>query len=195
MTETSVSLADLDLILDAATRLVEGVGADQWHAATPCTEWDVRQLVDHVTTGNGLFAAIAGGERPEGPDGMQRLRLRATPAPGDDPVAAFRDAADALRRAFSAPGFLEGRYPTPLGEREGPFLVEMRTTENLVHGWDLSRATGQMVDFPEEATERALEMVRAALAGRPRPMFGAEQSAPEGAPPLDRLAAFLGRRV
>lgn len=188
-------LADFDLILDAHQRLVEGVRSDQWTAATPCTDWDVRALVFHVTTGNRLFAAIAAGERPEGPQGLQELRLRLAPGANQDPVDAFGASAQQLRASFSRPGFLEGSYLTPLGEGGGELMVRMRTTETLVHGWDLGRATGQAPQFPDRVVEAALAMVRASLTGQPRArsMFGAEQPAAEGAPPLDRLAAFLGR--
>jgi uncharacterized protein (TIGR03086 family) len=191
----TISLADLDRILDINGQLVGRVRLDQWAAPTPCAEWDVRQLVGHMTTGNRMFAAIAREEMGDGPEAMQRLRQRVAPGPGDEPVESFRASARELSEAFSRPGFLEGRYLTPLGEQVGAFLVRMRTTENLVHGWDLARATGQHAGFPEAAVEQALEMVRESLAGRPRPMFGTEQPAPADAPPLDRLAAFLGRTV
>ncbi len=188
-------LTDFDLILDAHQRLVEGVRSDQWTAATPCPDWDVRGLVIHVTTGNRMFAAIADGERPEGPQGLQELRLRLAPGANEDPVEAFRASAGQLRASFSRPGFLEGRYLTPLGEGGGELMVRMRTNETLVHGWDLGRATGQAPEFPDRVVEGALAMVRAALTSQPRAssMFGPEQPAPEDAPPLDRLAAFLGR--
>ena len=73
----------------------------------------------------------------------------------------------------------------------------MRTNEGLIHGWDLAHATGQTAAFPEAVAEQTLATVRVTLAGRPRDPrgFGVEQPAPEDAPALDRLAAFLGRSV
>jgi hypothetical protein len=38
--------------LDATGRMVDGVPADRWHAATPCGDWDARALVDHLVSGN-----------------------------------------------------------------------------------------------------------------------------------------------
>jgi uncharacterized protein (TIGR03086 family) len=192
---TAIALADFDRVLDACTRLVEGVGADQWTGPTPCTGWDVRRLVDHLTTGNRMFAAIAGGERPEGWEGLQELRARLTPAPEEDPVAAFRESGGRLRRAFGDPDFPEGTYPTPMGLRDGDAVIRMRTTETLVHGWDLAHATGQRSDFPEAVAEQTLATMRVSMAGRPRDdrTFGPEQPAADDAPALDRLAAFLGR--
>ena len=45
--------------LDATGRLVEGVAADRWHAATPCADWDTRGLVNHLVAGNLWAAAYA----------------------------------------------------------------------------------------------------------------------------------------
>jgi uncharacterized protein (TIGR03086 family) len=198
MPAIAIALADFDSTLDACTRLVEGVRPDQWDSATPCAEWDVRQLVDHVTTGNRMIAALATGERPEGAEGLRQLRARLAPAREDDPVEAFRGSAHQLREAFSHPDFPEGTYQTPMGvERGGEFLIQMRTTETLIHGWDLARATGQDPAFSEAVAEQTLATVRASLAGIPRDNrgFGPEQPAPEHAPAIDRLAAFMGRRL
>jgi len=197
MPATAIALADFDRVIDACTRLVEGVRPDQWGLPTPCAEWDVRKLVDHLTAGNRMFALIAGGERPEGGEGFQRLRARVAPSAEDDPVAAFLSSARELREAFSDPDFPEGTYPTHAGEQAGEFLIHMRTTEGLIHGWDLARATGQTAAFPEAVAEQTLATVRVTLAGRPRDSrgFGPEQPAPANAPAIDRLAAFLGRSL
>src|SRR5579875_1098137 len=45
-------LASLDRALAAVERMIVGVGAHQWSHPTPCTEWDVRQVVDHLISGN-----------------------------------------------------------------------------------------------------------------------------------------------
>jgi len=197
MPATAIALADFDRVIDSCSRLVEGVRPDQWGLPTPCAEWDVRRLVDHLTAGNRMFALIAGGERPEGGEGFQRLRARVAPAAEDDPVAVFLSSTLELRDAFSDPDFPEGTYPTHAGEQAGEFLIHMRTTEGLIHGWDLAHATGQTAAFPEAVAEQTLATVRVTLAGRPRDSrgFGPEQPVAEDAPAIDRLAAFLGRSL
>jgi uncharacterized protein (TIGR03086 family) len=197
MPATAIAIADFDRVLDACATLVNGVRPEQWDDPTPCAEWDVRKLVDHLTTGNRMIAALAAGERPDDAEGVQRLRARIAPAPGDDPVEAFLDSGRRLREVFSDPDFPEGTYPTYAGERAGEFLIQMRTTETLIHGWDLAHATGQAAAFPEAVAEQTLATMRVTLAGRPRGGrgFGPEQPAPDDAPALDRLAAFLGRSL
>lgn len=177
---------DLVRVVDAFERLLRGVRADQWDLSTPCTDWVVRTLVNHVVTGNLLFETWVRGTPP--PD-------RSVDHLGDDPVAAFRTGADTMVEAFSQPGVLERLHPSPLGEQPGAFLVQMRITEHLVHGWDLARATAQPPGFPDELVDKALVVARRGLSNRPRTpgSFDEAQPAPEGAPVLDRLAAFLGR--
>jgi uncharacterized protein (TIGR03086 family) len=197
MPATAIALADFDRCLDAFTLLVEGVRPEQWHAPTPCAEWDVRQLLDHVNSGNRMFAALASGERPEGMEGLLQLRARVAPAADDDPVETFRTSGRRLREIFSDPDFSDGTYVTPIGERSGDFMIQMRITETLIHGWDLARATGQTPAFPEAIAEQTLAGMRLTLAGRPRDPrgFGTEQPVPADAPALDRLAGFVGRTV
>jgi uncharacterized protein (TIGR03086 family) len=197
MPAIAIALADFDRCLDAFTLLVQGVRPEQWHSPTPCAEWDVRRLLDHVSSGNRMFAALAAGERPEGTEGLLALRARVTPGPDQDPVEAFRSSGRQLLDAFSDPDFADGSYVTPIGERSGDFLIQMRTSETLIHGWDLARATGQTPAFPEAIAEQTLASVRLTLAGHPRDPrgFGVEQPVPSDAPAIDRLAGFMGRTV
>ena len=197
MPATAIALADFDQVLAAFTLVVEGVRPEQWTSPTPCAEWDVRQLLDHVTSGNRMFAALASGERPEGMEGLLQLRARVAPAADDDPVATFRESGRQLLRVFSDPDFPDGTYVTPIGERSGDFLILMRTSEGLIHGWDLARATGQTPAFPEAIAEQTLASLHLTLADRPRDPrgFGVEQPVPADAPAIDRLAGFVGRSV
>ncbi|HLG69314.1 MAG TPA: TIGR03086 family metal-binding protein [Chloroflexota bacterium] len=175
---------DLERTLDSVERLIGGVRPEQWSNPTPCTDWDVRQLVSHMASGNLRFAAIVSG----GP---------VTPEASDDPAKALRAAGAALLDSFTQPGALERSYQSPFGELPGPALVHLRIGEMLTHGWDLARATGQMPDLPEDLAEQELAAFRAQLGNAPRESspVGQPQPVADDAPAIDRLAAFLGRSV
>ncbi len=139
-------LADLDRTLAATEAVVAGVRADQWTAPTPCAELDAREVLNHLVRGNLLFVAI--------------IRDEPRPVPGTDhldggPLAAFQRATAQLREAFRGPGVLESVYDAPFGTARGTALVHVRIVENLVHGWDLARATRQPGDFPGDVAGRA----------------------------------------
>ena len=77
----------------------------------------------------------------------------------------------------------------------GPRVPGIRITELLGHGWDLARATGQRPQFPDEVAARGLIQARDQLRSRSPGPFAPERPVADGAPVIDRLAAFLGRRV
>jgi uncharacterized protein (TIGR03086 family) len=185
----AVVLTDFDRALAAADAVVAGIEPGQWAAPTPCTEMDVRAVVNHVVWGNLMFAALARSEPP--PDrGADHL--------GDDPLEAFRRAGRELREAFAAPGALESVFTAPFGTAPGSAIVHVRIVELLAHGWDLARATGQQLDFPDDLAERTLAATRHQLAARPEgpdAPFGPEVKVPDDAAAIDRLAGFLGRPV
>jgi uncharacterized protein (TIGR03086 family) len=171
--------------LRAVTGLVSAVDPDQFDGPTPCADWNVRALLDHLVWENLLWAGLA--------DGVPRTDLAADHL-GDDHVEAFRSASEAALAAFERPGMLDQRYGPAPGRR----LVEQLLIEMLVHGWDLARATGQPHDLVPGLAASALPVVREVFGSLPRTAAGSfaePQLLPADACALDHLAAYLGRTV
>jgi uncharacterized protein (TIGR03086 family) len=190
---TESMLAPLSAALDGGARLVDGVTGAQWDLPTPCTDWTVRQLLNHVVGGNRLFARVFRGE-PLPP--LSELGRRAAEDQlGDDAAAAYRSSGDDVLDALGSPGVLERTFTVPFGTLPAPALVRLRTVETLVHGWDLARATGQEAPFPDDLAEHELGFSRELLGRIPegRHPFAPTRSMPDDAPALDRLVALLGR--
>ena len=75
-------------------------------------------------------------------------------------------------------------------------MANIALTEMVMHGWDLARATGQRMSSDEGMAETMLTAAKANIRPEARQSaFGPEQPAPSEAPPLDQLAAFLGRKL
>jgi uncharacterized protein (TIGR03086 family) len=177
----------LSRTLSAVDHLVARIRHEQWLAPTPCTDWNVHDLVNHLVGMNLVFAALMS-DQPPPQRGADRL--------GNDPLGAYRDSGVALAAAFDQPGVLERTFHGPLGAATGAERLNIRIADLLVHGWDLSQATGQPTELPEDLAEEALAFVRAQLLTQPRTgRYGPEQAVGQDAPAIDRLAAFLGRPV
>jgi uncharacterized protein (TIGR03086 family) len=187
-----VASADqLESVLGVVGPLVAAVGPDQWDAPTPCADWDVRALLGHLVGGNQLVAGILTGR-------TTLAQARSAPAAdplGTDPTGAYRDSAAAVVGAFRAPGVLERPVTVPFGTVPGSVALHLRIVEVLVHGWDLARATGRTVSFPDEVVEQEVAFSREALPriAPDRSPFAASRSVDGAALPLDRLVALLGR--
>jgi uncharacterized protein (TIGR03086 family) len=185
---TENPLADFDAAAAQADRVVAAVRPEQLGDPTPCDPWTVRDLINHMTTGNLLCAAIVSDSPP--PD-------RTADHLGADHLAAFRASVSQLSKAFAEHDVLSGTYATPMGEGPGALLVSMRFNEMVAHSWDLARATGQSTDLDRELAAASLASFQAAAflpRGEGRP-FQEAKPLPPDATPADRLAAFLGRAV
>lgn len=170
---------------DAFAGVLAKVSPDQFGAPTPCSEWTVRDLIEHVIGGNEHVGLWAGS--PVQP-----------PARPDDLVAAHRTAAAAAQQVFVEPGGMSTMFKLPFGEIPGQMFIGMRTSDVLTHAWDLATATGQSTDLDPELAAEQLAAVRAFVGPQfrgPGKPFGEERSCSAEGSPADRLAAFLGRTV
>lgn len=192
---TPASVAGLARALDATGELIAAVGEGQWSNPSPCPEFNVRALVNHLVFGSRMFAGILRGEPP--PSLEDLTRLRAIDQLGDDPLKAHGDAGAELQAAFGQPNILERPFWSPMGVAPGAVLLHLRITEELVHGWDLAHATAQPARLPEDLAEDELAFSRSQLdVNVPRTYrFGEAQPVADDAPAIDRLAAFLGRPI
>jgi uncharacterized protein (TIGR03086 family) len=172
----------LDQTFDHAQGVIAGVRVDQYDDKTPCAEWSVRDLLDHmIGTVAGLGSAAAG----------------SAPAPfelGDDPAAQFRAVADAAMQAWRRPGVLDEIIDAGPGPMPGRVLAGINLLDTATHTWDLATATGQPAALPDDVAAAAMEASRATISPEIRPgRFGPEVNLPSGGSPTDALVAFLGR--
>jgi uncharacterized protein (TIGR03086 family) len=176
MTNRGDSLAVLARGLDQAERLLGCVREDHLRRPTPCEEWDVADLADHMVAGIANFERVVRGQDVDW--------TAPTPHVEGDHAAAFRVHADGLIAAWrAAPD--EAALPGP----------DWQTAEVAVHSYDLATALGQRTgELDAAVAERGLAFMRANLKPEMRSTaFGPEQPAPEGADPYRRIAAFAGR--
>jgi uncharacterized protein (TIGR03086 family) len=180
-------------------RRLRSVRSEQWAWPTPCTEWNVRQLVNHMARGNlGYVHLVQGGS------GAEFLRLRDADVLGGDPVDAYTQSVQECARAFAEPGALERVLDYPLGKVTGRQALAVRTTDTVIHTWDLARAVGSddRLDVGLVAwIDDSLEDIYAGLVETPTAIETTHRffAAPEGvladdASRQDRLLHRMGRR-
>ena len=164
----------LSRALDQAGDLLATIQYAELGRPTPCGEWTVRELADHLTAAPEHFLQQARGEevdwtaRAEVVDGGWATHFRAE---ADDLMHHWHSQpADALAQA------------------------DWQTAEVAVHTWDLVQALGRSVELDEEVAERGLAFVREGLTSENRgDAFGPAVDVPEDAGAYERLAAFAGR--
>jgi uncharacterized protein (TIGR03086 family) len=176
-----------------AAEIVSGIAPDELGHPTPCPNYDVAGLIDHLVEAGHRAAALGRGQAPLPGDESPHVEL--SNAPGR-----LRDAAEQAAQAWGDNASLSLRYTMPWGEEyTGVTLVDMYLAELAAHAWDLARATGQIDKLDPSLPLPALEGARAMIKPQYRNLvepgvpFGAEvDPAPFGGD-WERLAAFMGR--
>lgn len=122
--------------LNGFDQRVRAVGADQWELVTPCDEWTVRDLINHVVWAQRWTPLLVAGTNPA----EVGTRLDGDLL-GDDPVAAWADAVGATREA-AGQADLDRKISTVYGEMSVREFLALNASEVCVHTWDLARSIG-----------------------------------------------------
>jgi uncharacterized protein (TIGR03086 family) len=188
MTEPAVEA--LSLARSELTPRLNAIAPSDWEKATPCTEWNVQQLVNHVVGLQHRAARlVCGGSRDE------YIATREDDWIGNDHIAAWHEGIRALDEAIINTRSLDVlvAYRIPVSARD---IIGLAAFDTAIHTWDVSRAVGFDERLDGALVEYALgfmEWIRSEpLLGA---LFGSPLShLPEGAPAQARLLNRAGRK-
>ena len=179
-------------VVDETPRIVDNVQDDQLGNSTPCTEWSVRDIVNHITGGATMFAISA--EQGTVPDD-QIGQLLGGDNLGNDFKGAWGTAGTRAMSAFDGLD-LSKIVTLPFGEMPAGIALNIAIFDVATHAVDLASSTDQAIadtDLLEIALQFGREMISQDF--RDMGLFGPEQPCPADAPVTDRLMAFSGRIV
>ncbi len=174
---------------DEFARRLRLVGPDDWRRPTPCSEWDVRALVNHVVGANVRYQLLLRGAPTE-----QVEATRTVDHLGDDPLVSFVATADGVVACFHEDGALERVAHHATGDRTGRELLSMRVLDAAIHAWDLARAIGANETLDDDVVAFLLAYTADLDLGAQQPAFApADADVPRNGPPQAQLLHRLGR--
>ena len=176
-------LSCAEATLAAMERVLRGMTDDDLDKHTPCTEFTVSRLADHVVGGVSALGSMAGGSVQDAPN-----------APTIESRVA--DVAQQVLETWRARG-LEGSVPFGDGEMPATTAAGILSVEFLVHGWDFAQATDQPLPVSGEVADYTLGLAQRIISPSERGAgadFAEEVPVAPGADPLECLIAFTGRK-
>jgi uncharacterized protein (TIGR03086 family) len=161
--------------------------SENWSDPTPCTDWNVRTLVNHVVGEDRWTKPLVDGKTiADVGDAFDGDLLGVDPK--GSAVAAADEALTAVAERLPAGGLVHLSY----GEEDIAEYISQLTADHLIHGWDLAAATGQRRDLDPDLVAAVAEWFRnREEIFRSSGLIGARQEfASAGNPQADLLIAF-----
>jgi uncharacterized protein (TIGR03086 family) len=174
-------LASAEATLGALQHVLHPISRDELAKSTPCTEYDVTQLTNHLLNSITVLGDAVGAKFPDRDSGDSVER---------QVIGAARPALDAWHRRG-----LDGTVIVGSNEVPATFAAGVLSIEFLVHAWDYATATGRGVDVADSVTEYVLTLAKKIITpqGRTNVGFADPVAVPDDSPAFDRLIAFTGR--
>jgi uncharacterized protein (TIGR03086 family) len=168
---------------------VRSIGDDQWNLPTPCTDWDVRALVNHLVNEDKWTVPMFEGATIEQVGDRFDGDLL-----GNDPKGAWAEAVEGAKGVVADQGALERTVHVSYGDISGEDYAFELFTDHVIHAWDLARAIGgdekldpELVEFCYEKNKPREEMLKSSG------IFGDKVDPPEDADMQTKLLAVFGR--
>jgi uncharacterized protein (TIGR03086 family) len=174
-------LSSAESALGALQHVLHPISRDELSKSTPCSEYDVTALTDHLLNSISVLGGAAGAQLPQRDtsDSVERQI-----------IGAARPALDAWHRRG-----LDGSVTIGTNELPATFAVGILSLEFLVHGWDYAAATKHPIEVAESLADYVLGLARKIITpqGRATVGFADPVAVPDDTSALDRLIAFTGR--
>jgi uncharacterized protein (TIGR03086 family) len=178
----------LDQIIPMLDAIVDRITPEQLGRPTPCANFAVVDVLEHMIDGATVFAPAFRGTT---------AAAAGIPAEDGTPQQRFHPAMADLLGAVHAPGAQDRTIAAPFREMPGSVFASYVAFDGLVHGWDLAFATGLPYTPSEALVSEVASFARQLLTPEMRDgdTFADETEAPPGSSELERLVAFSGRHV
>jgi uncharacterized protein (TIGR03086 family) len=168
-------------------RRVAAISDNEWTNATPCTDWSVRDLVNHIVSEAAWIPPLLAGKKVDEVDGLEGDLL------GDDPKGAWAEASARAIEAVERDGAMDVTAHLSFGDFTGEFYVSQVLCDHVIHAWDLAAGIrdddtlhSELVSFTYDFYLPADEILRNGV-------FGPKVEVPDDADPQTKLLAFTGR--
>ncbi len=181
--------ADFARVVAAVGALIESTGAEDLSLATPCPDFTVKELLEHLILIPRRAAAVGRGEH------WTTIGDEAQESGWHD---SWMEANHSVMEAWTDPSKLGQEYEVPWGTFPGAAILIAWTAEIAVHGWDLATARGVDFSIDDEILQTALVGAKFIPAeGREDPMvpFGPVVDPGPDASSLLQIAGWMGRDV
>jgi uncharacterized protein (TIGR03086 family) len=175
-------LESAEATLAVLQQVLHGISNDEWTKRTPCRQFDVAQLTDHLMNSITVLGGAAGAALPQRDhdDSVER-----------QVVLAARPALDAWQKRG-----LDGMVTAGSNEAPAKIMAGILSLEFLVHAWDYAKATGREVSAPDALSDYVMGLAKTIITPQGRSNVGfddpVEVAADSGA--FDRLIAYTGRQ-
>lgn len=186
-------MLDLEPAARQMAWLIGSVHDEQFARGTPCKDYTLGDLIEHVAGLSRSFTVAA--RKGYAPGTSRRSGGDASRLESQWRERIIADL-DVLVRAWREPIAWEGMTEVGGVQLPGPAAAHVALGELLVHGWDIARAS----DLPYEADPNALDAyLQFAIqafspgTGLRDEIFGPAVEVSPSAPILERVIAFTGR--
>lgn len=189
-------VAQLERVTRRTKEVASGITQAQANGSTPCSEWNVVDLFNHLIGGLEFTAGCITGNvpdiRPSEAESSYRDETDVAVL-----VRAYPAAVDRVLELAAVPGALDRTAITPFGEMPVARIMMGTVMDQLVHCWDLARATGQDTALDGEMVEFAYGMLVSggfADMGRQAGFVGPEIGVPDDSSLQDKMIGYMGRQ-
>ena len=175
-------LESAEATLAVLEHVLHGIAKNDESKQTPCREFNVAQLTDHLMNSITAIGGRAGAQFPERDPGDSVER---------QVVLAARPALDAWHKRG-----LDGMVPFGSGEAPAKMMAGILSLEFLVHAWDYAKATGREVTAPDSLSDYVMGLAKQIITPEGRSSVGFDDPVDVAvdARAMDRLIAYTGRR-
>lgn len=193
MADGPVSLPELfDRAVAEFDRRVTAITEDEWDNATPCTEWSVRDVVNHVVVEDLWAPGLLAGKTIDEIGGVEAFdgdRL------GSDPKRSWSDAAQQALASVRREGAMEITTHLSFGDFPGSFYAQQLLSDHVIHAWDLARGIDADDHLDEELVTYVYEIMSPYAESLSQSgSYGTVVGVPDDADPQTKLLALAGRR-